>query len=508
MKLKKAFLIIFPLTVLIGVLNVSAAGARFLENCYVNENEQKLVILCSENVSDTGDLSPKQLEITLGGAAIPIAEILGYGSSEIPATYCCLVDISGSMNASQMELAKETLLRLTELMGEKDNMAIGTLGNSLDLSSAVSDKNSLTSVINSLSAGNEDTNLYAGIVNGIAWLNTSAGVNQRKCLVVISDGMDDMVSGYTREEAVRAISESSIPIYTVAALRGDNQAENGKALGELARLSPGGRHYAPVIDGISGADAGAGIANSVKAGFVIKADIPESVTENRDKLVLRIKSTSSGGSVTEDTMTLYAEDLKQTAEPAESAAPAGTEEQKQSVNNKLMIMLPAAALLAIAVIFFVIVGAKAKKRKKKTDNGEEQTDGNTEKSEENQIQAETAENIDFICDEDGIKRNKCITVHLTAIGNTDKYQDIRLTEGQEITLGCDKKSDIVVDAADNNLSGTHCALLYKGEKVYLRDAGSKNDTFHNGVPINTVGRIAVNQDDTIRIGSYTYRIVW
>lgn len=507
MKLKKILSLVFASVIFVGMLSVSASGTGFIENFYTDGD--KLVILCSDSVSSNGMLSPDQLDITLGGKNAEETEVIGLSSSGIPVTYCCLVDVSGSMNQYQMTDAKDALLNIAEAMGENDNMIIGTLGNSIDLSGTAYDRNTAVDKINSISISGEDTNLYAGIVNGIKWLETNGQVNPKRCLVIISDGMDDMVSGYTRNEAVRAVSDSSIPVYTVAVLSSTKQAENAKSIGEFARLSPGGKHYAPLIDGVSAAEAGADIVSSSRNGFVIKALFSGTELENRDEAVLRIISHCSDGSTAEDSAEVYVKDLSFGVTGDTSAAPAQVsetaepypEESAKSLPVLYIIIIAAAAAAAIAALIIIRRRKRSKPQTVPASDNDVAADNGTV------LNATQPENL---MPETGGERERgaLFTVRLIVVGNSDKKIKIALSDGSRITLGRTDKADIVVDPADSMLSEVNSMLIFQNGRIYLRDCGSANGTALNGVPIRSVGRVTVECDDVIRMGNYEYRIVW
>ena len=95
---------------------------------------------------------------------------------------------------------------------------------------------------------------------------------------------------------------------------------------------------------------------------------------------------------------------------------------------------------------------------------------------------------------------------VTAVGYEQIVHMLVLEKNKEVTVGRDKRAEIVLDGEDRRLSGVHCRLRWDGEKIYVWDMGSTNGTFVNGVPISQLGKVAVHEGETIRIGSYEYRI--
>ena len=102
------------------------------------------------------------------------------------------------------------------------------------------------------------------------------------------------------------------------------------------------------------------------------------------------------------------------------------------------------------------------------------------------------------------KYPKKIQFTMFKIGPADdvKYE---LTVKDEVTIGRSDSCTLSLKE-DNALSGKHCSVIYREGQVFIRDDGSTNGTFANGVPI--VGELQINQDDILLIGSNEYRISW
>lgn len=196
-----------------------ASSGGFLEGYETEEGQMKLFCDIQENGEAAAEET--QFAVTLSSQELPAAGITTAGEEHTPMTFYCLVDVSGSMGQEQMDQAKAVLTAISQGMNENDNIVISSLGNQLSDSGFLSDKNAINAEIQNLQIGNEDTNLYAGIVKSIDILKTDIRVNPKKCLLILSDGQDDQKSGITQSEAEQAVLDSSIPIYTVATLPSD-----------------------------------------------------------------------------------------------------------------------------------------------------------------------------------------------------------------------------------------------------------------------------------------------
>lgn len=553
-KAVSVFLMLFLL--LLPVCSVSAASERFLES-YESE-EGKVKVYCS-NLGDGASLSPEQFAVTLSSKEMPVSEITTAEQEKTPMTFYCLTDVSGSMKPEQMDQAKQALTSICDSLGADDNMVVGSLGNNLTSSDFLSDKNAIHAEIDALQAGNEDTNLYQGIVNSITVLKEDSRVNRKKCLLILSDGEDDQKSGITKSEAEQAVHNSAIPVYTVATLREsqtDEQIESSKLLGSFARISAGGVDYAPIIDGTDAAAVGQEIVANMKGGAILSIDT-STAEAGKDVLLLRVSYTDAGQSVREDTMEIFAEDLKlaqasdqeqaQEDSDKDDTKDAGKEDGKEDSDKedgkedsekgdeedsekeddaedseeteeesffskyKYVIIGGGIAAVVLVIIIVLLLLKKKKNRAKEEDDAQE--------PEETIDEAEIWSQAQNIWPEEQTvypaDRGQQVTVEInhidyelrfTAIGDANISYTLQVPEGKVMTLGRDNRADLILNPEDRRLSGVHCKIRCKDNVMNIWDNNSKNGTFVNGVPIMQMGLATVRNGQSVRLGSYEYRV--
>lgn len=503
----------------------AAETNAFLEGSEVDQTQIR--IICSDIIEGEEEQA-EDFTISLGSQPVPVTSLERANETVIATTYYCLVDVSGSMNADQMAQVQDVLMEICHRMQDGDNMIIGTLGNQTSSSGFLTDKTEIADMISALEAGNEDTNLYAGIVESISQLQSEEGVNTRKCLVILSDGRDDQKTGITKEEADQAIVDSSIPVYTIATLKAspnDEQLEDAKLLGSFARSSTGGAHYVPVVEGIDGGQIGTDICDKLSQGITITVDTSEIESfGDKDVLLLRVIYTAENGNEYEDTLDLYAEDIElleqaqeEIAEPApeeEEVAPEptveDTEEPEEAAMGWIWIIL-----IAIVVIVAIVIIIFLKKKKANTseinseDDGSDVADGEVNEnadSEDSEVSDDTITDDGEDLGETQIIPPGGYELRLYAIGYKHIRHSIILAPGTEVTIGRNDKADIILDPEDKKLSSVHCRVRWENDKLYVWDANSTNGTFVNGIPIRALGRVAAHEGETIRMGSYEYRI--
>lgn len=153
------------------------------------------------------------------------------------------------------------------------------------------------------------------------------------------------------------------------------------------------------------------------------------------------------------------------------------------------IGIGAAILAVIIIITAIIIMMRRKQKKRAAINNADNIESNIE--------------VLPIPPTEPVKR---LELKLTAIGHKDITHKITLYEGTEVLIGRSSKANIILDPGDRQISGLHCAMKWKNNKIYISDMGSMNDTYVNGIPIKKMGRVVINKGDTVRIGSYEYRI--
>ena len=521
------------LSILFPVCTNAAENSAFIEAAVIDQT--KVTLLCSDIVAEEEE-KIENVTISLGGQSMAVISLETAEQNRYPVTYYCLVDVSGSMKESQMAQAKAVLQKVLEGMQDGDNMVIGTLGNQTDMSGFLSDKTQIADAIQALAPGREDTNLYAGIVESIGQLQTQELVNPRKCLLILSDGRDDQKTGITKEEAENAIEESSIPVFTIATLKESPSAdslEDAKLLGSFARLSTGGRHYVPVVEDITGEEIGADIYGHLNQGINVTIDTSEVDSfGEKDILLLRAIYTSENGIVLEDTLELYAEDVallrkaleeaqeskeeaeanqkteasdeSELAEEIEDSSETSGEAQTSGRGDSLVWILMASGILLAAMVLLLV--AKKKKKAKEAKKIVKEDSSAQEAAEAVDAGKNVLQEAVREFEEEAVIPEGAYELKLYAIGYKHLKLRIVLEPGKDFTIGRNDKADIVLNPDDVKLSSVHCKVRWENEKLYVRDMNSTNGTFVNGIPIRTLGRVAVHEGETIRMGSYEYRI--
>ncbi|MEY8391612.1 FHA domain-containing protein [Lachnospiraceae bacterium 45-W7] len=508
------------LCVLLFPVNTIGAPQGFLQGYEAKEGS--LQMYCKAFQMDGEQPLAKQFHISLSGQELPVTEAAVFEDSGVPITFYCLADVSGSMNQEQIAQVQEVLVSVCEGLREQDNMVIGSLGNDLAASGFLTDKDEIRNAVGALRAGKEDTNLYAGIVKGIDALKTDNRVNEKRCLLILSDGGDDQKSGITKAEAEQAVENSNIPVYTIATLRSasdQKQLKSAKILGSFARLSVGGVHYAPLVDGIEAGSIGEDIWKHENRTVILEADT-SGVLADKDVLLLRVAYTAGEKSI-EDSMEILREDLKLAvqeepqpkAEEKQDSAPEGETDaakQKETQPTPVTTSKPSsfikpvfiaacvgtAALVIAAAVFIFIRKKRSQSEKEEQKKEDASPSGEAEELFVNPApQEERAEEIGPLMTE----------VRFTAIGYEQICFQLQMEENCIMTMGRDKRAQLILNPQDKRLSGIHCKIRCVENALNIWDV-SKNGTFVNGVSVKKMGMAVVEDGQSVRMGSYEYRV--
>lgn len=505
-------------------MHVRAADANLFLQGY--DTEEDRVIVYGASLADVGgDYDAEQFTAMISDRECPVLHVSTTAEEEEGITFYCLVDVSGSMRKEQMTQAKEVLSGICEGLGENDNMVIGALGTTLTATDFLTDKEEISGIIDGLTADSEYTAIYDAVIDSISALQSSQSCNRKKCLILISDGDDETVIGKTRSEVLSAIQSSRIPVYTVAALRQSytkEQIASAENLGVFARQSVGGRDYAPVVDGLSTEEVSRSILEDNRNGLVLTLDT-SGVEATKDEVLLNIVLETDGAAY-RDTMYLYASDLKfspKTEDPKQEEPdpkePDDPDEPDEPVGLPVywVIIAIVIVLVILLVLFLQIRKKKAqkeaqaeqeKKEQEAAESGPEETDAQEQTDiEARQEVKEPGQDMTVFRPDTAVYVPQ-YEVKFVAIGHEETVFVLRIPENKMLTIGRNSKADLVLNPEDRRLSSIHCRVRCMQNAMNVWDMNSQNGTFVNGVPIRQIGMATVQNGDSIRMGSYEYRV--
>jgi VWFA-related protein len=171
---------------------------------------------------------------------------------DIPATVGLLIDNSGSMRRKRSDVI-DAALAFAESSNPQDEIFIVNFNERVFMGlprgmAFTSDLNQLRASLESTRAEGK-TALYDAVTAGLKHLEM--GTQQRKALVVISDGGDN-ASAASESSVLALAGQSSATIYTINIDDPDDKDQNPKALEALAKLTAGESYRAKSLEELPG----------------------------------------------------------------------------------------------------------------------------------------------------------------------------------------------------------------------------------------------------------------
>ncbi|MDF2926045.1 MAG: hypothetical protein K0R57_4959 [Paenibacillaceae bacterium] len=470
---------------------------------------------------------PDSAAAFLGDRSLPVLGTEAFGASGEAAAYTFLVDISVSVNPGQNKGLKEPLLALAEQMKPDDQVSIVAFGSEVTvLQDFTKDKEAVRGSIAGITAKDNSTNLYKGVVKALDLLSGKRdGLPAKRILVILSDGEEWHDKGITREEVYMKIRETGIPVYTVSfhnAKASAQSKEYMKVLGSFARASSG-QEYVLGQEGATADTIVRSIHARVDGGLIVRLD-RKGIKGEGQSAYLKLALTTQQGTVLESGKDIRM-DVPEASPKASPEAPpaageqlpadAGPEARADEAAEELSVpshkrwldaWLWWTAGVAAALVVFTVM-----RRRKRRAGAEPDAP---------MVQAEAGmgEAVEYISDDCGrtqamgidFQENKQrspgggVLVRLTQLGRHEAEQPVSVRLSDCLVIGRDRSKAEIIFGDDDRLSGRHCELLLRSGHVYVSDLQSTNGTYINGVRIE--GSYLLQHDDVLLIGSMELRV--
>ncbi len=450
------------------------------------------------------------------------------GELRTPITVFCLVDICGSFSGYKMRILKDALMEISNSLGSDDSMVIAQVNDQFTMTDPLYLAEERETMISQITADVSETGLYNGIVKSIGLLSSDERYNPARCLVVLSYGSKHNRNVGTEQEVISAIQAAPFPVYTVALVEKYSEREGGKVLGSFARASSGGRHFTTVdeegtnyvLENASGTQFGSEIWTSVQGTQVVIADLSQTSLDLTKPTVEVQVRCQAGNNVYEQTLSLSSslfpvieEEVPETTKSRDSEKETEDTydyddyehsddcdddycegeclEQEETDYTWWIVGGCGAAAVIILAVVLVILSRKKKQRQEQPPRTQPVEPVKPNVSEPPKAQPE----------------GKRYNVFVTDIPYGNLKLRFTIQENQTATFGRDKRANFILNPKDSNLSGKHFAVIVTENRYCIRDEGSTNGTFLNGVPLANKGWTILQNSDKIRAGGYEYRIM-
>lgn len=491
-----------------------------VEGYALDENQMRIYI----NTDAQTIPNKENLKIFLGDGEYKAQKVSAFDSSQEGVSYLVLVDVSGSVTEADIEAAKGILTQLVELKKDKDNLAIIEIKNEIAPTEFASEKEALLEQIQNIQRTKEDTNLYLAVREGLKLLDEEEVCYQKKCMIILSDGMDDQKNGILFEDVRDSIKNGNIPVCTLAMpVNGTTKGEEApdKVLKSFTDNAAGGVHIRMEDTEMANEEIAKALSDFAHGGVVAEISL-EGFESNGSNVELNVEMETEAENIQGDSCTISSYEIAAVlVEEVEVTEPEVVEEPVEEDSTDIYPWGIIAGVVVLSVVAIIFLGKKkseANAEKEKENDistdviGEEKVEGKEtakeEKKKEKKHQKQNVEDTEAIEEEDAAYMPEPIevipVVSLTEIG-LNAHRILQKECRDTITIGRRKNADIVI-RDDMQVSGYHCELSREAGNMYVRDLESTNGTYLNGVPVQ--GKVQISQDDVLFIGSYEYRISW
>lgn len=507
--MRRIFSLILCLILVIAMASGAAAAREELLIRSVQIDGDMLSVLCA--ASEPGG----SWELTLDGTALELQQSC-LAQEQLSTTVFCLVDTSGSISDFKYQLMTETMLNISEALGEEDSMVIATVDNTLTIGEPLTTAGERQNAILSIQSSHKDTNLYSGIVQSLEQLAADQRYGVCRCLVILSDGADFQDNGMTQQEVLDAVRGARLPVYTVGLVEKASEREAAKVLGSFARSSAGGIHLTTVSEGsskpirtdVDGSQFGRAIMESINGSVILRASL-SGLALPSDAATVRLELTYRAENlVLEDYVDLSAKDLPQPAVPNEEpTAPTETEpgptEPPEPPEPPVLdfpwkwVIIGLSALVLVILCLILLRRKKAPEPVRNVSEEDAPAPEATVSDVPEQLLSEIEEPASA----------PLFEVEFVSIPYGEVKVSHLLRAEELTTFGRNSKAARVLCPTDKQLSGIHFSLVIRDEGWLVRDEQSVNGTFLNGVSIAQRGWVKLRHHDKLRAGAYEYRIV-
>lgn len=506
----------------------AAGDGRFLHTYYsvLTEDEEQYLVVLGAELPSGGSYKITLASQSPNNALTNVAEV------SLPTTVYCVVDTSSAIPQAARQKILDILNALNASMHEQDIMVLLTVGGELIESEPLTTAEQRRSAISDITWENASTNLYQAVSTALDSLKTKNAYTSNKCLLVLSDGVDDGKTSVTEDAVLTKIEDTTLPVFGVGVLQSypqDYSRNKTKTLERMADASVGGAFYETSATGQSASDIAANVWSSMQNASVVVVDLAELDRSSLgDSMLLTVSYTTTDNTY-EDSITVLTKDLPEEStgntEPSDASIPATTivtepePEPGPDIPLGLIIGIGAAVIAVAAAVIVVVVRKKKSAEIGTVDDSRETTMADLNMgtfADDGGITTVGDSGLENIPDSGLLAdwrktepTTPCLQLCFTTIGHRDQVFRFTIPADKSTVLGRDNRADVIVAVngqTDPKLSGRHCALYWTSGKLYVSDQNSTNGTAVNGSKLVPGTQQKLEQNDLLRIGGREFRV--
>jgi hypothetical protein len=407
---------------------------------------------------------------------------------------------------------KSYIDELIQNIGKNEQYKIVTFGEQLTiLQDFTADRYDLSNAANKIVFNGQQSKIYDAIYNTIPKVQPLDGNPCYYRTIVITDGVDDTVTGVTKEELYLKLQADTYPIDVIAVSR-TKQSEPEKELSALTRMSGGkyaNLHAGSDLPALSASIAvgdvfwlRAIIPGTLLDGSTRQVDISDGVTSLQFDVkvpVFDVPAAETPMPTAEPTVeeptamptTATSTAPAETSEPITTAAP----EVKGGLFGDYSIVVyigTGIGLIILIAVIIAVITVRGKKKKRSSEGSA--SDGKSTFSDKTEILGGGSSD-NSVEDVGG-----ALCVRLRNVNNPDQIWNLALTN--PIVVGRDTSSQVCLN--DTSVSRPHCKLYLTNGVATVENLSKSNITQLNGEALNVPHPI--KEGDKLKCGRVTIMV--
>lgn len=459
--------------------------------------------------------------IQIGNIVCPSEQIAVASFDKMESYMRTLVLIDNSKSIAEKNHAdiQEILNGIIANSKQNEQIRIGTFSEDVTyLCEYTNDHELLSEAVNDITYQNQDTYLGDVLYNVISELKEEDTYLCTR-IVILSDGADDKSIGYTSDEVRSFIEKSGCFLYSVG-IPGKN---NSSELETMFSFSRAAKTDYFLLDGSISNEEVVNTLLQDQSGICLKITPDESFKDGSSKSILlkldtaegEIQLTTSsdmpfGTGIVLQSETEQVEETKKIEETTEAALPVinvskDVEEKTDKAEQWQANMWVFIALGVVVGLLLIVIGILVFGKKERVSRRQEP------------IKEELYVPMDTVLTEDTVLANGDNVAEDSArrlwentsnrnyliwknIDNPNIFHKVPIVD--VVRVGRVSPSDIILD--DSKVSRKHCEIILRGDLMYIRDCGSTNKTYYEGVVVH--GEVPIVSGGIVKAGGYRYRV--
>lgn len=499
-KIKKLLVVISIMICLLLPMTVYAKSSSELQT--YSDNEEVYVFLPSIN----GEITSAKAQIgNLANAKVEIEPVLE--NYKIHTTI--LFDNSLSIAEASRENMRNVAIGIVQNHQPDELFSVYTIDRELrDLAIDSNSYDELINLISGIQYVNQETYLKNVLYD--AFKNAELSANYYQRFIILSDGTDDNVVGYTYNDITRILDDKHYSICAVGS-RYENKLTDLEEMFSIARAA-GSSYF--LVDKDSDVNRIVSDINQSIPQYVAKIQIPDTAKNgSSQKIKISVNTAEDEFTFTATSEMPFQEIVEESGSEEnvieEDLQPENDGDETEAVDPEVKSKMPIGLIIGIIVAILVAIGTAAivlgKKKKTESHNivdvvhheiDEDEEDDATVLMRDDEDEDDTVLMID---DDD----STCIvkTIVLQAEDNKERFE-FKCTA--DVTIGRKNICDIQI-VGDKSVSGVHCVISCdpQGNPI-IKDNNSSNGTYLNDEKL--VREKLLESGDTLEIGRTRYSV--